>query len=564
LYQILFPIKRYVFPTFTSSILTPDSHVQITKSVTNCYEREIVMVDQALIPDQVDSIPIERSTIHLQNTAGLSIQKVPDEFVEDVNFRLGRANGNVYHRRPGKDGAHDGQIMVRLKKKRVIVIDYGIKPADAKSVTSSQSIKILPGAGQEICATPECQKIGIPVLLYDSVPEETASLYLRSGLCFTCQRSLNEKRRTQRKRKTIDVNSTQNASPNIGVKDSHGIGFTHEKACISQSGYQEKPFAMTHKKYKLNNEILTLSHDAIIIDGPVHGTKQYGYDYGIREISVDMKESVKDATIKVKQLIDIISNVTPLFEKGRNMSLNTSDTHNAVAIAAAAAAVQGTSMHNEELASAAKAVAAAIPNSVSNLVDVATASRAEIASAAKAVVAAIPSSVSNLVHMSTPSNASLAYSKQIKNEELSAMLSSRSGMSYLYNDTMKSMKKCIFLLSQLGLGLGLDINSRQFYGKGYDGEEFANLDANTLINTCEVADAIASSVRLNQETSSNLMPLLLAAEAKGVIGSVKKESIKSSNVLLCKESSLEGAVAKEQSEVIMEPDEEKFGVIVEI
>ena len=38
-------------------------------------------------------------------------------------------------------------------------------------------------------------------MLYDSDPTEPMSLYVRGGLCFCCQRALNEKRRTKPKRK---------------------------------------------------------------------------------------------------------------------------------------------------------------------------------------------------------------------------------------------------------------------------------------------------------------------------------------------------------------------------
>jgi hypothetical protein len=44
-----------------------------------------------------------------------------EDFAEDLDLRLGRANGNIYHRRGGIEGIHDGQVMVRLKKKRFIV-----------------------------------------------------------------------------------------------------------------------------------------------------------------------------------------------------------------------------------------------------------------------------------------------------------------------------------------------------------------------------------------------------------------------------------------------------------
>jgi len=156
-----------------------------------------------------------------------------EEFASDLDLRLGRANGNVFQRRPGVEGCHDGQVMIRLKKKRFIVIDYSIVPNEHDLQASAMNVHInVPlGAGVTKCngkihqtgppppsltteggdgpTTPpplpttvvtQCHKVGVPVLLYDSEPNEPASLYLRSGLCFKCQRNLNEKRRTQRKK----------------------------------------------------------------------------------------------------------------------------------------------------------------------------------------------------------------------------------------------------------------------------------------------------------------------------------------------------------------------------
>ena len=134
----------------------------------------------------------------------MSVQVIltPEEFAEDLDLRLGRANGNVYRRKPGVEGVHDGQVMVRLKKKRFVILDYSIIPNDADIQVSQNTshIMIPPGAGKTSCTNSDCNKVGVPVLLYDSDPTEPTSLYMRSGLCFTCQRNLNEKRRTQRKR----------------------------------------------------------------------------------------------------------------------------------------------------------------------------------------------------------------------------------------------------------------------------------------------------------------------------------------------------------------------------
>ena len=54
-----------------------------------------------------------------------------EEFATDLEVKLGRANGNIYIRKQGVDGLHDGQIMVRLKKKRFVILDYSIEPNQA-------------------------------------------------------------------------------------------------------------------------------------------------------------------------------------------------------------------------------------------------------------------------------------------------------------------------------------------------------------------------------------------------------------------------------------------------
>ena len=119
-----------------------------------------------------------------------------EDFAEDLDLRLGRANGNVFQRRPGIEGSHDGQVMVRLKKKRFIVIDYSIVPNEmdlqasamnphinvplGAGITKCTGKVVGPTAGSEGGAQPlvvQCQQVGVPVLLYDSEPNEPASLY---------------------------------------------------------------------------------------------------------------------------------------------------------------------------------------------------------------------------------------------------------------------------------------------------------------------------------------------------------------------------------------------------
>ena len=125
----------------------------------------------------------------------------PEEYVEDEIRRLGKSNGNHYVRKAGVDGVHNGQIMIRLKSKRYIIIDYTPSEYDHELVQHHSHISIPPGAGQTLCKTVDCPRVGVPVLLYDSEPHEPMSLYMRGGLCFNCQRALNKKRRTLRNKR---------------------------------------------------------------------------------------------------------------------------------------------------------------------------------------------------------------------------------------------------------------------------------------------------------------------------------------------------------------------------
>ena len=77
----------------------------------------------------------------------------PEEFVEDAESHLGRAKGNAYRRKPGVANVHDEQIMVRLKKKRFIFIDYGYTPNahDYEILKTIPCISIPTRAGQNQC-----------------------------------------------------------------------------------------------------------------------------------------------------------------------------------------------------------------------------------------------------------------------------------------------------------------------------------------------------------------------------------------------------------------------------
>jgi len=238
-----------------------------------------------------------------------------EEFAEDLDLRLGRANGNVFQRRPGVEGCHDGQVMIRLKKKRFIVIDYSIVPNEHDLQASAMNVHInVPlGAGVTKCngkihqigpappgLSPEggdaptipvhlqgfqkntvvtqCHKVGVPVLLYDSEPNEPASLYLRSGLCFKCQRNLNEKRRTQRKKPgdRAAASAAKAASKNqIQVTAEHSqaaflAAASHNNTLVgtqAQQQQQQVQFALSAAGAGNNSTTTTHHHQTVQIGG---------------------------------------------------------------------------------------------------------------------------------------------------------------------------------------------------------------------------------------------------------------------------------------------------------
>lgn len=258
-----------------------------------------------------------------------------EEFAEDLDLRLGRANGNIFHRRPGVEGVHDGQVMVRLKKKRFIIIDYSFVPteADLAAAEVSPQISCPTGAGKVKCHTPECTKVGVPVLLYDSDPNEPASLYLRSGLCFTCQRNLNEKRRTQRKRAS-DIGPSS-------VLYAVGPG---------------------QKKIKLNGQTVELESDAIILNGPpIDGAKSVRDGFSFHEIGLDLSSNLGNAVRDTERLVNAVSSNTTTTTTA---STGEDGTTESVADMAARAAAAVNVMSTEEAATnAAVGVAVEATNS---------------------------------------------------------------------------------------------------------------------------------------------------------------------------------------------------------
>lgn len=297
---------------------------------------------------------------------GVQIVLPLEEFAEDLDLRLGRANGNIYKRRPGVEGIHDGQVMVRLKKKRFIVIDYSIVPNehDLQAAAISPHINVPLGAGVTKCTGKvasepggplvPCKKIGMPILLYDSEPDQPPSLYLRSGLCFICQRNLNEKRRTQRKRPSDRANHQAAAKVTAHAQQSQAAFLAAQHAGVAMGGplpalgsttnlpgmqhvriggigaqaslvgagttgrvnatpHHRVLMAVTngHKKIKLahTNQPLILAPDAIILNGPPdnHSCKSVRGGNGFADIGTDLNVEVHQSLQSTQALLHSVN-----------------------------------------------------------------------------------------------------------------------------------------------------------------------------------------------------------------------------------------------------------------
>lgn len=168
--------------------------------------------------------------------------------------------------------------MVRLKKKRFVILDYSIVPndADMQVANTNPHISIPAGAGKTSCSNADCNKVGVPVLLYDSEPNEPTSLYIRSGLCFTCQRNLNEKRRTQRKRPS---------DAGVVSRDSAVFG-SH----------------VSSKKHKGTSEAIVLH--------PMPGVKRHADGYSFSEIGIDLHTAANEVAMNTNRLVNAVSSST--------------------------------------------------------------------------------------------------------------------------------------------------------------------------------------------------------------------------------------------------------------
>lgn len=232
---------------------------------------------------------------------------LPYDMQYDVEHKLGRANGKIFIRQPGLEGKHDGQIMVRLKKKRFIIIDYT--------------------TGKRACATNGCNKNAIPTLLYDSDPTQQTSLYLRSGLCFTCQRRVNEKRRSPRK-STSNGNNTDHMSvvSSMSITSSPPFFSSSKKVLPSTlvaipQGLEIPENAMLSPCWKRMRgtppaaaaAAATGTHylsPPIVIDGSVDGARPASVNYDHTCIAQDLQATSNSLSCSSNELVNISSNVS--------------------------------------------------------------------------------------------------------------------------------------------------------------------------------------------------------------------------------------------------------------
>lgn len=86
----------------------------------------------------------------MSSQIGLSLEDFQDDLLH-----LGRANGNIWQRLPALPGVHDGQVMVRLKQLRFVILDYSILNPQARLIGGSYSshVKVPRNAGVAICNT---------------------------------------------------------------------------------------------------------------------------------------------------------------------------------------------------------------------------------------------------------------------------------------------------------------------------------------------------------------------------------------------------------------------------
>jgi hypothetical protein len=149
---------------------------------------------------------------------------------------------------------------------------------------------------------------------------QPVSLYLRSGLCFECQRNLNEKRRMDRKR-----------------PKNHETAPNEEGEAVTERSGPNLIYALapSNKKFRLNGSTIQLKSDAIIINGAVQGTKPFGEEYGFQEIGHDLHHCAQEAAQATESLLNAVAchgHVASSASAVQSMDCHSSDDTTAAAV----------------------------------------------------------------------------------------------------------------------------------------------------------------------------------------------------------------------------------------
>lgn len=125
----------------------------------------------------------------------------------------------------------------------------------------------------------QCSKVGVPVCLYDSDPLQPDPLYLRSGLCYSCQRNLNEDRRGKKRNQGTSISHSD--SPNILYALGSGT-----------------------KKLRIGKSTIFLKDDAIIINGKSQSWRTHSDSYTYAEIGRDLVPLTQEALQETTRLVE--------------------------------------------------------------------------------------------------------------------------------------------------------------------------------------------------------------------------------------------------------------------
>jgi len=119
------------------------------------------------------------------------------------------------------------------------------------------------------------------------------------------------KRRTERKRQSPSVSSQAvAAAATEATATVDGMTLSsqnHDTTTTTAAPSVIYALGRTKKRFKLNDDIIQLHSDAMIINGPIEGTRPYGKGYGWVEMGADLQRSTRQACAHVDRLLRAIT-----------------------------------------------------------------------------------------------------------------------------------------------------------------------------------------------------------------------------------------------------------------